>query len=203
MSDLKYYAKRYYIIAILLTLNIIVHVMQFFWGDTIYGLGCLDVINVIEQKQFYRIFTCNFIHADLSHLAGNMIFLVALGQMLEDTIGHLKFCTVYLAAGITGSVFSLMQSWLSGEYYLSVGASGAVFGLVGALLFLVIMNNGRFANISLSRILLAVVYIVYSGMRTPYIDNAAHIGGIIGGVLFMMLIYIFGCVQKGRINFEN
>lgn len=203
MSDLKYYAKRYYIITILLTLNIIVHVMQFFWGDAIYGLGCLDVINVIEQKQFYRIFTCNFIHADLSHLAGNMIFLVALGQMLEDTIGHLKFCIVYLAAGITGSVFSLMQSWLSGEYYLSVGASGAVFGLVGALLFMVIMNNGRFANISLSRILLAVVYIVYSGMRTPYIDNAAHIGGIIGGVLFMMLIYIFGCVQKGRINFEN
>ena len=81
---------------------------------------------------------------------------------------------------------------LTSNYYTSIGASGAVFGLVGALLFLVVINNGRYAGISLPRILFAIVYMLYSGYRSPQVDNSAHIGGLIAGMLVMLIIYFIG-----------
>ena len=123
-----------------------------------YNIGCLDAGLVISQKEYYRIFSCMFLHMDIEHIVSNMIFLVALGQMLEMVTGHISFLIVYLFSGIGGSIFSLAYMILTAQYYTSIGASGAVFGLVGALLFLVVMNNGRYAGISLPRILFAIFY---------------------------------------------
>lgn len=198
MSDILYKIKEYYITIIFLILNIAVYLSYTFAGEIVYNIGCLDAGLIINQREYYRIFSCMFLHMDIEHIVGNMIFLVALGQMLETAIGHIRFLAVYLFSGICGSILSLIYMLLTAHYYTSIGASGAVFGLVGALLFLVVINNGRYAGISLPRILFAIVYMLYSGYSSPQVDNSAHIGGLIAGMLAMLIIYFIGKNKRVR-----
>lgn len=191
MNSTLYKIKDYYITIIILTLNIAVYLAYTFIGESVYNIGCLDTSLVIRQKEYYRILSCTFLHIDIEHIVGNMIFLVALGQMLETSIGHIRFIIVYLLSGIGGSILSLIYIVLTAQHYTSIGASGAVFGLIGALLFLVVINNGRFGDISLPRILFAIFYMIYSGYNSPQTDNSAHIGGLICGLLSMMVLYAF------------
>ena len=181
---------------IFLILNIVVYLSYTFIGEIVYNIGCLDAAQVIRQSEYYRIFSCMFLHIDIEHIVSNMIFLVALGQMLETAIGHIKFLAVYLFSGICGSMLSLAYMVLTAQYYTSIGASGAVFGLVGALLFLVVINNGRYAGISLPRIMFAIFYMIYSGYMSPQVDNSAHIGGLIAGLLCMIVIYIIEKIKR-------
>jgi rhomboid protease GluP len=117
-----------------------------------------------------------------------MIFLVGLGQMIECAIGHLRFFILYMFSGLGASLVSMIHSVAVGEIYNSVGASGAIFGLIGALFVLVVIHNGRFGQVSIRRLLFAVVYMIYSGARTVYVDNAAHVGGLICGIFIMALM---------------
>lgn len=196
MNNTLYKIKDYYITIIFLILNIVVYMSYTFVGEIVYNIGCLDAGLVISQKEYYRIFSCMFLHMDIEHIVSNMIFLVALGQMLEMVTGHISFLIVYLFSGIGGSIFSLAYMILTAQYYTSIGASGAVFGLVGALLFLVVMNNGRYAGISLPRILFAIFYMIYSGYNSPQVDNSAHIGGLIAGMITMLVIYFIGKIKR-------
>ncbi len=191
MNSTLYKIKDYYITIIILVLNIVVYLAYTFIGESVYNIGCLDASLVIRQKEYYRILSCTFLHIDIEHIVGNMIFLVALGQMLETSIGHIRFIIVYLLSGIGGSILSLIYIVLTAQHYTSIGASGAVFGLIGALLFLVVINNGRFGDISLPRILFAIFYMIYSGYNSLQTDNSAHIGGLICGLLSMMVLYAF------------
>ena len=131
-----------------------------------------------------------FLHAGIDHLVGNMIFLAALGEMLEPKIGHLSFGILYIISGIGSSIASLIYRILTMQFYNSVGASGAINGLIGALLFLVVLHNGYYGSISLRRIVLAIAYMVYSGLQSTVTDNAAHIGGLVCGFFCMLFLHI-------------
>jgi rhomboid protease GluP len=148
----------------------------------------MDAESVFINHEYYRLITATFLHADIEHIVSNMIFLVGLGQMLECAIGHVRFAVLYLLSGLGASVASMLYSATSGNIYTSVGASGAIFGLVGALCVIVISHNGRFGNISMRRLIFALVYMIYSGVRTQHVDNAAHIGGLVCGIFIMALI---------------
>jgi rhomboid protease GluP len=148
----------------------------------------MDAESVFINHEYYRLITATFLHADIEHIVSNMIFLVGLGQMLECAIGHVRFAVLYLLSGLGASVASMLYSATSGNIYTSVGASGAIFGLVGALCVIVISNNGRFGHISMRRLIFALVYMIYSGVRTQHVDNAAHIGGLVCGIFIMALI---------------
>lgn len=154
-----------------------------------YELGCMDAERVLLDGEYYRLVTSMFMHDGIDHIVGNMIFLAALGEMLENAVGHLRFALLYLLSGLGGGVFSIANIILSAEIHTSVGASGAVFGLIGALLIIVIIHNGRYGDISIHRMLLAIIYMVATGMTSAQVDNAAHLGGLISGVLIMAAMY--------------
>lgn len=193
-------AKKYYITALLFLVNVVLFILYTFCGEIVYNVGSLNLEGVFSKHQYYRIVTCVFLHGGLEHLVYNMIMLVALGEMLERLAGHMRFAILYILSGMGASMFSLLFMAFSDRVYSSVGASGAIFGLIGALFVIVVLNNGRFGYISLRRIILSIALQLYAGIKTPFVDNAAHVGGLLCGVL-VMLIMIKGVNRKRGDNF--
>ena len=77
----------------------------------------------------------------------------------------------------------------SASYAVAAGASGAIFGVIGALFYVVVKNRGKLEDMTAFRLGILIVYILYTGITTSGIDNAAHIGGLIIGVLLAILFY--------------
>lgn len=182
--------KKSYITIIFVILNIIAYILYTILGEIVYNMGSLSIVDIIERQEYYRIISCTFLHAGVEHILGNMVFLAVLGDMLEKEIGHISFGMIYLLSGVGGSLFSMGYELLTGQFYHTVGASGAVCGILGALLILVIVHHGNFATISLPRMLLAIAYLIYSGLQSSVVNNAAHIGGLFVGIVLMLCLVI-------------
>lgn len=181
---------------IFLACNVGAYILYTFLGEIVYNKGSLSADAVIVDGAYYRLVSCLFLHGSVSHIVGNMVFLAALGEMLEREIGHLRFFLLYMLSGVGGSIFSLSYMVMTMAPYTSVGASGAVSGLIGALLLLVISNNGRYGEISLRRILLAIFYMIYTGLQSETTDNAAHIGGLVCGFAVMLAMLTIRRIRR-------
>lgn len=145
------------------------------WG-TNYGPQTLS-------GQWWRLFTSIFVHFGLFHFALNMVSLYVIGRITERLYGNLRFAALYLFAGLTGSLASV----LSHPVQNSAGASGAIFGVFGALLvFLLKYRHELPSSIAVQQrtsILILGGYNLLSGFTHQGIDNAAHLGGLAGGTL--------------------
>lgn len=189
-----------YITIFLVAVNVILFLICTFTGEVLYNIGGLSPKTFLGNKRYFSIITAMFLHADIYHVANNMLLLAGLGMMMEKDIGHVKFMILYFVAGLGGNIVSLSYKLFAGEWYVrSIGASGAVFGLVGALLAMVLCRTESMPNVTWQRILIVIVYTLYSGMRTSSIDNAAHIGGFFAGFLAGLLI----CVFRKRMPFKR
>jgi membrane associated rhomboid family serine protease len=104
--------------------------------DTMDRLGAKNDVRIFEYNEWWRIATCNWLHAGLLHLAFNMLGVWRIGVELEKTFGTVRVALLYIFAGLFGTVLSII--FLPG--LLSVGASACVFGLVGACWADVIVN---------------------------------------------------------------
>ena len=174
--------------------NLLVFLLVSFRGsteDVSFMLRCGACYTpLILEGQYYRLITGMFLHFGLMHLLYNMISLVALGDLLEKEIGTLRFLLIYFLGGITGNLASLgADLYLSGgRYAVSAGASGAVFAVIGALLIGVIFRKNRPGSIPAKRMILMTALMVLQGFTEKGTDNAAHVGGLIGGVLIMLVM---------------
>lgn len=180
------------------TLIIIVNVLVFaalsFMGDTtdvqfMYEHGASFWPAVIEEHQYYRLLTCTFIHFGISHLFNNMLVLAYIGDNLERALGKIKYLIIYLVAGVGSSAVSAVWSMLKDEYSVSGGASGAIFGVVGALLVIVIKNRGRLEDLNSRQLMLFAGFSIYHGVTSAGIDNMAHVSGFVIGALLGGLLY--------------
>lgn len=173
-------------------INMIAFTFCTLMGEVLYNYGRLSLSEVLAGDE-YRLISYMFFHADMSHLAGNMIILFFLGEILEREMGHIKYFITYFGAGIIGGLASLyMQSQqmaLGTPVAGSIGASGAIFGMLGGLLWVLLRNKGRLAGMTAMRILFLICYTLYCGLTGIRVDNAAHIGGLIGGIIFTVILY--------------
>jgi rhomboid protease GluP len=139
--------------------------------------------------QWWRLLTCVFIHGGLLHIAFNMWCLWNLGRLAESVYGHWTFAVVYLITGLAASLMSL--AWHSVPVP-SVGASGAIFGIAGALIASFYLGEFSLPRAAVSGMLRSVVafvgYNLVFGAVIGSIDNAAHIGGLLMGLLLGALI---------------
>jgi membrane associated rhomboid family serine protease len=139
----------------------------------------------------WRLVTSMFLHGNLLHLAFNMFALWQVGQLVERIFGSKRFLALYLLAGIAGSVASVLWGTIGAIFWHasanSVGASGAVFGIIGGLLaFLRHENSGVPQTIVADlrgSVLPFLLFNLMAGFLYPHTDNAAHIGGLVGGWL--------------------
>ena len=155
---------------------------------------------VIQDHEYYRLFTCLFLHFGIEHLLNNMVILGALGWNLELQTGKIRFLLIYFGSGLFGNVVSLIFHGAAQEYTVSAGASGAIFGLMGALLWVVIANHGRLGRLSGRGMLVMVALSLYFGLSSSGVDNYAHIGGLVCGFLLALILYR---KRSGRDGFEN
>jgi rhomboid protease GluP len=175
-------------------INVIVFLIVNHKGSSIQSNNLLEAgalyWPVMKQYgEYYRLFTYMFLHSGIEHLANNMLVLLFIGDNLERAAGLWKYIVIYFGAGVIAGITSLSYNMLNGTYVISVGASGAIFGVVGAMVYIVIRNKGRLENISSRQIVMFVVLSLYSGLTSQGIDNAAHIGGLVSGIILAAVIY--------------
>ncbi len=101
-----------------------------------------------------------------------------------------------MGAGILGNVASCYYEYVTKLTYSSIGASGAIFGIVGALLLLVLLKKGEGKSISIFQMGFMILYSIYSGLRGTNINNIAHIGGLISGFILAWLLCNFDSRRK-------
>jgi membrane associated rhomboid family serine protease len=133
--------------------------------------------------QWWRLFTSMFLHGSLLHILFNMVTLWQAGQLVERLFGSLRFLVLYLFAGLCGSLASVLWN----PHVNSVGASGAIFGIIGGLFaFMRHENSGMPPTVVKDlrgSLLPFLAFNLFAGFIYPHTDNAAHIGGLVGGWL--------------------
>ena len=150
---------------------------------------------LVKHGEYYRLFTSIFLHGSLLHLVLNMYSLYVIGPQVESFFGKVKFLFIYLVSGICGSLLSIAFS----HNTISIGASGAIFGLLGSLLYFGYYYRAYLGNAVKSQVLPIILINLMIGFLLPNIDNGAHIGGLIGGILATMAV---GIPDKGS-RFEK
>ena len=178
----------------LIIVNIIVFLVVDFTGgseNTAHMIRCGAAYTplIIEDGEWYRLVTAIFLHFGINHLLNNMVVLGVLGERLEALMNRFSYILLYFIAGIGGNLLSMALEMRSGEYAASAGASGAVFGMMGALLYILIRNRGRVLDLSMRRMMIMVGLSVYLGFADAGVDNAAHIGGLICGFAAAVILY--------------
>ena len=150
---------------------------------------------VTRGREYWRLLTCGFVHADLAHLAFNMITLYFFGRFMErffeGMIGDAGYALFYLAALVVSS----LPSWLrhrDDAQYRSLGASGAVSAVLFAFILLQPWALILVFFVPLPAIVYAVLYLGYTIVmdrrRSDHINHSAHLWGAVFGILFTLAL---------------
>jgi len=143
-----------------------------------------------ESGWYWQLFTAMFVHINIVHIAGNMIFLLIFGLRAEEMFKSHEYLLIYLLSGLTGNILTL----LIGPYVLSAGASGAIFGLFGAV---TIYARRILGQPVLGALMFAFMLLVLSaGIE---VNILAHLGGLIVGLLFG---YILAVTRKFKAVYQ-
>ena len=162
----------------LIVLNVVFYFLAFIGDENEYFFLFAQVnSSIINDYEYWRLFSSMFLHSDLLHLFMNMFALLLYGSLVEKFFKRYEYLIIYFLSGFLGNLFTLM---LYPPNSLSVGASGAIFGLLGAAIVLVARSNER------TVLVLAIIYLVYFLVASfqPGINAWAHLFGLIGGLLF-------------------
>ncbi|XP_073130628.1 RHOMBOID-like protein 2 [Henckelia pumila] len=163
---------------------------------TLEKLGALNWNKVVHRHQGWRLISCIWLHAGIIHLIANMMSLVFIGVRLEQQFGFVRVGVIYLLSGFGGSILSSLFI----QNQISVGASGSLFGLLGAMLSELITNWSIYTNkiVALSTLLFIVLVNLAVGIL-PHVDNFAHIGGFLAGILLGFVLLPrpqFGWIER-------
>jgi len=167
----------------LIAINILIFAYMTIFGQSNYLINRFATYGpfIVRYHEYYRLITGAFLHADIIHLLFNCYSLYVIGTQMESFLGKWKFLIIYFVSAITGSLFSIVLT--SGA---SIGASGAIFGLMGSLLYFGYHYRVYLGSVLKSQVIPLIVINLLIGFTVSGIDNFAHIGGLIGGVLITM-----------------
>jgi membrane associated rhomboid family serine protease len=155
-----------------------------------YGLS---PSRVMRGAALHTFFTSIFLHGDLIHLLGNMLYLYIFGDNVEDMCGHLRYAAFYLLCGVFASLAHILTNW--GSAIPAIGASGAISGVLGAyvVLFpkvriLTAIPFGPFIRVAYVPAYLVIgLWFVYQFLLAFFAVGSgvaywAHVGGFLSGL---------------------
>jgi rhomboid protease GluP len=180
-------AQGYFITPLIIDLNILLFILMVISGVNAFLPDNESLLRwganfrpVTIEGEWWRLLSSCFLHLGVFHLLMNMYALLYIGLLLEPQIGSYRFSLSYVVTGIAASITSIFWHDLT----ISAGASGAIFGLYGVFLSLLMTNliEKTTRNALLTSIAIFVGYNLLYGMKDG-IDNAAHIGGLLAGVI--------------------
>ena len=167
---------------ILIALNVAVYIYTSVVGgdflntniDMLWTYGQVNGL-VLYSGYYYQLFTSMFVHADIAHIVGNMLFLLIFGLRCEEMFSLPEYLSIYFLGGLTGNLLSLL---LLPSATVSVGASGAIFAMFGAA---VIYERRSFSQSIIGALVYAFFLLLISS--GPGVNAFAHIGGLFTGLL--------------------
>ena len=151
--------------------------------------GALFWPAVIGNGEYWRLLTAVFMHFGMEHLANNMLLLFVLGDNLERALGKVKYAIFYLSCGVGANMVSMAVEIWQGENVVSAGASGAIFGVIGGLLYAVIVNRGRLEDLNARQMAILAAFSLYHGFTSRGVNNVAHVAGLVMGVVMGIILY--------------
>ena len=184
-------------------INIIVFILMVVSGVDFFAPTGIDIMQwganykpLTLTGDWWRLMSCVFVHIGIIHIAFNMYALYMVGIYLEPMLGKIKYVTAYLCTGVFASMASLI--WHSTPVP-SAGASGAIFGIYGVFLALLFTNliPKQMRKSLLQSIGIFVVYNLVYGMKSG-VDNAAHIGGLLSGLVIGFVYYLTLKKEEGE-----
>jgi rhomboid protease GluP len=186
-------SKTYLVTPVLIYVNVLVFILMVIMGVSIFNPDTHSLLGwggnfrpLTKNGQWWRLLTYMFLHGGIIHLLMNMYALLYIGMFLEPLLGKFRFVTAYLLTGICAGLLSVVIH----PFTVAVGASGAIFGMYGVFLALLTTSHiERTArNTMLRSILFFVVFNLVYGLQGN-IDNAAHIGGLLSGIITGYVFY--------------
>ncbi len=177
---------------IILAINVILFFAMYILGNgstdeaTLVWFGA-SVPSLILAGEYYRLITAAFLHIGFIHLLCNMYCLYVIGPQIESFFGKFKYTIIYLFSILTSSLLSVAIHSSSGNI-ISAGASGAIFGLLGSLLYFGYHYRVYLGSTLKSQIIPLIILNLILGFTISGIDNAAHIGGLVGGIIISMAV---------------
>ena len=190
VEHIKTFEKKWPIITyLIMAICIVVFISMYIFGNGSYDTGTLlnfganlDVLT--KNGEYWRLVTCAFLHIGFFHIFFNMYALFIIGPQVESFFGKARFLFIYLVSAICGSMLSIAFN----SNTISAGASGAIFGLLGCLLYFGYYYRIYLGNVIKSQILPIIILNLVLGFVLTGIDNFAHIGGLVGGILATMAV---------------
>jgi membrane associated rhomboid family serine protease len=194
----------------LIAINVVVYFLTTFSSEqaavaTVYGLGYIPsvVFDYVELPPELHILpedltyiSYAFLHGDIFHLGGNMLFLWVFGDNVEDALGHIKFLIFYLLCAISGALLHGLV--VPDSQVPLIGASGAIAGVVAA--YLVLHPRVKIWILAFGRIPLRIPayvtlvlwilfqFVMFAVAGDDQVSFACHVGGIIAGAVLVFIL---------------
>lgn len=132
----------------------------------------------LAQGRWWTLITAIYLHGGILHILFNMLWLRQLGHMVGQIYGISRAFLIFTIAGALGFVVS---DWVGIQF--TIGASGSIFGLLGALVYYGRKRGGVFGSALYRQVGTWTIVLFLFGFLMPAVNNLAHAGGFIGGVL--------------------
>ena len=156
---------------------------------------------IVKGESLHTLFTSMFLHADVFHIAGNMLYLYIFGDNIEDFFGHTRFLLFYLVSGFAASLAHIISITSSAGLLIpTLGASGAISGVMGA--YALLYPRARIETLTLTFIItiVSVPAVFFLGfwflLQLLYtwlgmggnVAYWAHIGGFVAGIALAWIV---------------
>jgi rhomboid protease GluP len=188
-------SKEYIPTYIIIALNMIFYVYTSIIGGDFITTGDRAILwfgqvnyFVIYYGWYWQLFTSMFVHVNIIHLLGNMLFLLIFGLRAEELFSLKEYLLIYFLSGLAGNLLTL----LFGPNMISAGASGAIFGMFGACIIYFRRAIGQ-------SIISALMYAFFLLMISsgPDVNVFAHLGGLVVGLL---IGYVLGATRRRSVT---
>ncbi|HOU05128.1 MAG TPA: rhomboid family intramembrane serine protease [Smithellaceae bacterium] len=152
-------------------------------GQSLLLLGATGTFPVFGFNRYWSLVSASFLHGGIIHLAFNMMALYQLGPFVLHVFGFHRFFSIYILTGIAGFAVSLIFG-----VDFTIGASASICGLIGAIVYYGKNRGGEFGQAIYKQALGWIVGLIIFGLIFKSINNWAHGGGVISGILLAMLM---------------
>jgi len=178
----------------------------FLFVESLYNNFTMVPADILQGKNLHTLFTSMFLHADILHIGGNMLFLYIFGDNVEDAFGHFRYLLFYFICGLAADFTHIFSLTTPTELVVpTLGASGAISGVMGA--YIVMYPRARIRTLILAYYIavVSIPAVFFLGfwfllqLLYTWLDIGggvaywAHVGGFVAG---MLLVFIFGRKRK-------
>jgi rhomboid protease GluP len=162
-------------------------------GRTLLAFGAKYGPSMARYGEWWRLVTAGFLHGGIIHILMNSWVLFDLGAQVEEFYGASRMLVIYFAGTVVGFYGSYLWSPT-----LSVGASAGICGLIGAMIAFNVHSQSGMGLAIRSMYIRWALYVLVFGLLTSYTDNAAHIGGLVGGYCVAYVAGLPGPVRSAK-----